>query len=73
MKRMFTQTVGRYERGEVRDWPLATWKMFKGWEKLTVAAGDDNIASLATALDRQPLRRKAKRHKVAEVSEETAA
>ena len=26
MERVLTRTVGRYQAGEIRDWPLQTWK-----------------------------------------------
>lgn len=35
MQRIFTQDSGRWKAGEVRDWPLATWKMFSDWQAIS--------------------------------------
>lgn len=46
MERVFTEDRGRYSRGEVRDYPLGTWRdFFPGYEKFTVPVE----AAVATA------------------------
>jgi len=36
MLRVFSETVGRYQVGEVKDWPRATWDtFFPDWKEVT--------------------------------------
>jgi hypothetical protein len=36
MQRVFVENVGRYKRGMLRDWPLATWRGIRNWQRATV-------------------------------------
>lgn len=58
MRRVFTQTMGRYQAGEVRDWPRSTWDtFFPDWRKITADPDE--------ATQRAPARAARKKEKTA--------
>lgn len=47
MQRVFTKNHGKYQRGEVRDYPVGTWRtFFAGYERYTLLAEEGKVLDL---------------------------
>lgn len=58
MERVFTRNVGRYNAGDVKDWPLSTWKsFFRNFERISKPVGE----VIQAAMNGKPKTRRRKR------------